>query len=233
MSLNHGFDRISSCPNCRVKAADLFDHPDFIPMTQVQKRAPGEMLFEENRAPLGVYLVDSGRVKLSRTADARLQVVKVARTGDVLGLGATLTNRLHQVTGQVLTDTVVRFYPIEEFHRFLKRHGMYLGRLVMYLEEHAHHDEAPFTITPAAVRVASFLLDTAHRDGRETPEGLRVDLPVTFRELSSVLIVPPDRLEDVLDRFEDHHWVYRGSRSVTVLEESALTAISRGAQQQH
>ncbi len=236
MSLNHGFDRISSCPNCRVKAADLFDTglsegaiEELGSLTQRRTRLPGDVLFEEGHAPRGVFLIDAGRVKLSRRADARPQVVKIARSGDVLGLGATLTNRPHHVTGEVIAETSARFLPLQEFHRFLQRHGMYLGRLVVYLEQHVHHEQVPFAVSSAAKRVATFLLETAYREGRETTEGVCVELPVTLRELSSLLVVRPERLEDVFDRFEEYHWLYRGWRSVTLLDESALTAISRAS----
>lgn len=57
-----------------------------------------------------------------------------------------------------------------------------------------------------------------------------VELPVTLGELSAILFVRTERLEDVFERFEDHHWMYRGQRTVTVLDEPALQAISQGSE---
>lgn len=237
MKLNHGFDRISSCPNCRVKAADLFDtglsekaSADFAQMAQVRTYAPGEILFAEGSEPVGVFLVDTGRVKLVRRADARPQVVKIARTGDVLALGATVTKAAHRVTAEVLSETRARFLAALKFHRFLKRRTMFIGHLVSYIEEHAHGEDAPFVMTAAARKVASFLLEAAHREGHETGEGVCVDLPVTLRELSGLLLVRAERIEGVFERFEDRRWLYRGQRAVTLLDEPALEAISRGSE---
>jgi CRP/FNR family cyclic AMP-dependent transcriptional regulator len=237
MKLKHGFDQISSCPNCRVKAADLFETglsekagADFAQMAQVRTYGPGEIVFAEGSEPTGVFLVDTGRVKLVRRADARPQVVKIARSGDVLGLGATLTKAVHRVTAEVLSETTVRFLAALEFHRFLKRRTMYIGHLVSYIEEHAHGEEVPFLMTAAARKVASFVLESAYRDGRETGEGVSVELPVTLRELSALLFVRSERIEDVFERFEDRRWLYRGQRTVTLLDEAALQAISRGSE---
>lgn len=236
MSLTHGFDQISSCPNCRVKAADLFDtglsekaSAEFARIAQVRTYAPGETLFGEGGSPIGVFLVDTGRVKLVRRADARPQVVKIARTGDVLGLGATLTKTAHRVTAEVLSETKVRFLPAVEFHRFLKRRPTYIGHLVTYIEGHAHGDNPPFVLTSASRKLAAFLLQSAYREGHETTEGVRAELPVTLRELSEILFVRAERLEEVFERFEDRHWIYRGQRTVTLLDEPALEAISRGS----
>lgn len=237
MKLNHGFDQMSSCPNCRVKAADLLEtglsekaSVDFAQIAQARTYAPSEILFAEGSEPAGVFLLDVGRVKLVRRADARPQVVKIARGGDVLGLGATLTKAVHRVTAEVLCETTVRFLPAGEFHRFLKRRTMYIRHLVSYIEAHAHGEEVPFVMTAAARRVASFVLESAYRDGRETAEGFSVDLPVTLRELSTLLLVRPERIEDAFERFEDRRWLYRGQRTVTLLDEVALQAISRGSE---
>ena len=237
MKIIHGFEQISSCPNCRVKAADLFDtglsekaRAEFARMTQSHSYAPGEILFAEGSTPKGVFLIDAGRVKLVRLADARPHVVKIARAGDVLGLGATLTNATHRVTAEVLAEMQVRFLGAVEFHRFLKRRALFIGHLVTYIEDHAHGDSSPFVLTAASRKVASFLLQTAYREGHETAEGMCVELPVTLGELSSILFVRAERLEEVFQRFEDRHWLYRGQRTVTLLDEPALQAISHGAE---
>jgi CRP-like cAMP-binding protein len=236
MKINHGFEQISSCPDCRVSAADLFDaglpekaKADLARLMESRSYAAGELLFNEGNTPKGVYLIDRGRVKLVRLADARPQVVKIARTGAVLGLGGTLTQTPHRVTGEALEETNVRFLSAPEFHRFLKRRTLFISHVVKYLEDHAHADQEPLLLTPAARKVAAYLVKRASSDGRETNEGKAVDLPVTLGELSSILYVRSERLQDAFDRLEDHHWLYRGNRSVTLLDEIALQEVSRSA----
>lgn len=236
MKISHGFEQISSCPDCRISAADLFDtglsekaKADFARSLQARTYEAGSALFAEGNAPLGVFLIDSGRVKLVRLADARPQVVKIARRGDVLGLGATLTQSPHGVTAEVLEETQARFLSAVEFHRFMKRRAMFIGHVVKYLEDHAHADPEPFQLTGAARKVAAYLVEKASNDGHETKEGKTVDLPITLGELSSILYVRSERLQDAFDRLEDHHWLYRGHRSVTLLDEAALREISHGS----
>lgn len=235
MKINHGFEQISSCPHCRIKAADLFEaglsekaRADLARMMRVRSYSPGEVLFAEGSDPKGVFLIDAGRAKLVRLADQKPQVVKIARAGDVLGLGATITHATHRVTAEALAEVQVRFLSALEFHRFLKRRTMFIGHLVTYIEEHAHRDLPPLMLTAASRKVASYLLQSAYHDGCETAEGVRIELPVTLQELSSLLFVRAERLEEVLEGFEERRWLYRGPRTVTLLDEAALEAISQG-----
>ena len=234
MNVNHGFDQISSCPNCQVRAVELFDlnlsteaAAEVRSMAKVRTHRAGEELFHEGDGPRGVFLIDTGRVKLIKRSADRPHVVKISRHGDVLGLGTTLTNRPHAVAAEALVDSTLRFLAAEQFLDFLKRHPMYLGQVVTFLEQHAHQETPPVVLGSAAEKVAAYLVDAAHRDGHATAEGTSVDLPITFRELSAVLRIRPERLEDVFDRFEDRHWLYRGSRSVTLLDEAGLVALTR------
>ncbi|HEY5610669.1 MAG TPA: Crp/Fnr family transcriptional regulator [Thermoanaerobaculia bacterium] len=235
MKRKHGFDQISSCPNCRVNAADLFDRgmsnrgaEQLAAVTESRTCAEGDVLFEEGVAPSGLFIIDSGRVKLSRRTDVRTRIVKIARRGSVLGLGATLTQRPHQVTGETIEAATVRFIPFREFHRFLKRHPLALGHIVIYLEEHAHQDHPLSAMSPAAQKVAAFLIDSAYRDGRQTDEGISIDLPITLQELAFLLRMRRERLENALDKFEDRRWVYRANRTITLLDESTLAMIGGG-----
>lgn len=235
MSLNHGFDQISSCPNCRIRAVELFDTGDLddasgqiANMTEARSHKPGDTLFEEGDSARGIFLIDAGRLKLIKAAGKKREVIKIARHGDVLGVGATLTNRPHRVTAEALADTSLRFLPAASALRFLKAHPMVLGHIVTYLEQHVHQEPPPFVPTHSARKLANYLLEAVHREGLGTDEGTRLDLPVTLRELSWVLHIRPERLEDVMNRFEDRRWLYRGPRSVTVLDEAGLASVSKG-----
>jgi CRP/FNR family cyclic AMP-dependent transcriptional regulator len=239
MKINHGFEQISSCPDCRVSATDLFDgglsersKAELARSMESLSFVPGAVVFAQSSAPKGVFLINSGRLKLVRLSDDRPEVVKIARPGDVLGLSATLTHSPQRVTAEALEKTEMRFLSANDFHRFLKRQPMFIWHLVKYLEDHAHGDREPLLLTPAARKVAAYLVEKASSDGRQTKEGTAVDLPITLGELSSILYVRSERLQDAFNRLEDHHWLYRGNRSVTLLDETALREVSRAAEPQ-
>lgn len=80
----------------------------------------GALLFVEGQSPRGVYLLCSGRVKLSATArDARVIITRIARAGEVLGLCATLSGEPYEVTAETLEPSQVNFVRAADFVRFL------------------------------------------------------------------------------------------------------------------
>lgn len=80
----------------------------------------GAILFVEGQAPRGVYLLCSGRVKLSATArDARVIITRIARAGEALGLCATLSGEPYEVTAETLEPSQVNFVRAADFVRFL------------------------------------------------------------------------------------------------------------------
>ena len=75
--------------------------------------ARGTRLFREDEMPKQVILVNSGRVKLSiASRDGRTIIVRVAGPGWVLGLGAALASRAHEVTAEVIENATVRAIPV-------------------------------------------------------------------------------------------------------------------------
>jgi len=59
----------------------------------------GAVLFSEGMAPRGVYLVQSGLVKLSVCAsDGRTLILRIAHTGEALGVASTIGSRDYEAT---------------------------------------------------------------------------------------------------------------------------------------
>ena len=53
----------------------------------------GQYIFHENGYPLGVYCINSGKVKIVRTGnDGKDQIVRMAKNGDILGYRSLLSD---------------------------------------------------------------------------------------------------------------------------------------------
>jgi len=80
----------------------------------------GALLFVEGQPGRGVYILCSGRVKLSATSsDARVIITRIARAGEILGLCATLSGEPYEVTAETLEPSQVNFVRAADFTRFL------------------------------------------------------------------------------------------------------------------
>jgi len=84
----------------------------------------GVVLFHENTLGLRVFLLHSGRVKLSCTSrEDKTLLLKVAVAGDILGLSAVVSRSRYEVTAKTICPTILRSITGASFRSFLARHG--------------------------------------------------------------------------------------------------------------
>jgi len=61
----------------------------------------GAVLFSEGQAPRGIYIIQSGLVKLSVCAsDGRTLILRIAHTGEALGVASTIGARDYEATAE-------------------------------------------------------------------------------------------------------------------------------------
>src|SRR5450631_3608195 len=100
---------IPSCQSCEFRPDRTFcDMPagslqafDEIKSTGTYPR--NTILFAEGKPVRGVYLLCDGRAKLSICSDSGKRLtLRVAGPGEVLGLGAALSNTRYEITAELL-----------------------------------------------------------------------------------------------------------------------------------
>ena len=134
-----------SCVNCNVRTGRLFcDLPrdtmrafDAIKCSSVYPK--GSILFVEGRPARGVFLVCSGRVRLSVCSDdGKSLTVRTAGPGDILGLSATMRDEPYEVSAETLLPSQIVFVPRKEFVRFLRRHQDACVQVINLLSNYLH-----------------------------------------------------------------------------------------------
>jgi len=100
-----GLDIIESCVTCKLRSGRLFCNlPEDIVQAFESLRTTvvyprGSILFVEGQSPRGVYLICTGRAKLSTSAaDGKTLIVQIAEAGEVLGASAAICGGPHEVT---------------------------------------------------------------------------------------------------------------------------------------
>jgi CRP/FNR family transcriptional regulator len=72
------------------------------------------MLFMDGQQPRGVFVLCTGRAKLSTSSrDGKTIITKIADAGDVLGLNATISNVPYEVTAEMMEPGQANFIPRE------------------------------------------------------------------------------------------------------------------------
>ena len=105
----------------------------------VQLFPKGATLFQQGSAVAGVYLVESGEVRvLLPSGQRQKQLLEVVGPGAMLGLSESMTGEKYRITAEAGERTRVAFIPREEFLEFLREHGDFCMQVVRLLSEDLH-----------------------------------------------------------------------------------------------
>lgn len=97
------------------------------------------VLFAEGRPVRGIYILCDGRAKLSICSDSGKRLtLRVAVPGEVLGLGATLSNTPYEITAELLDNAQVVFVRRKDLLKFLRDHRSVCMEVVRMLSHDLH-----------------------------------------------------------------------------------------------
>ena len=97
------------------------------------------ILFSEGRPVRGIYLLCDGRAKLSICAEnGKRLTLRVAGPGEVLGLGAALSNTPYEITAELLDASQVVFVRRKDLVKFLREHPDVCLQVVRMLSQDLH-----------------------------------------------------------------------------------------------
>lgn len=97
------------------------------------------VLFAEGRPVRGIYILCDGRAKLTICSDTgRRLTLRIAGPGEVLGIGAALSNTPYEITAELLDNSQVVFIRRKELMKFLREHTGICLQVVHMLSQELH-----------------------------------------------------------------------------------------------
>jgi CRP-like cAMP-binding protein len=128
---------VSSQPRTGKLSPDLWQALHGIMAIRIYPK--GSRLFQQGTAVSGVYVVESGEVRVLLPAGpSRQQLLEVAGPGTMLGLSESMTGDNYRVTAEAGDCTTVAFVPRERFVDFLRDHCDFCMQVVRLLSEDLH-----------------------------------------------------------------------------------------------
>src|SRR5829696_1681366 len=151
----------------------------------------GKVLFAEGEPGRGVYILRTGRATVSiSSSEGRLVILRIAQSGDVLGLNSTLRNSPYDTTVKTLEPCRTDFISYVQLVRLMERSQAgtqailkILGRELAELTERAKSLLLPQT---ASGRLAKLLLELGRENVRE-PAAPRIDKVFTQEEIAQMI----------------------------------------------
>ena len=187
----------------------------------------GATLFREGDNCGSVHVLCSGRVKLSATSrEGRTMILKIARSGEVLGLSAALGNQPYEVTAEAIEPCRVKTIRRQALLDFLDATPDASLRAARTLaqEYKAAFSEVRRLALPATAsgRVANLLLDWSREQAPEHAANGRCIMPLTHEEIAAMTATTRETVTRVLGGFKRENLISIRGASLTVLQPQAL-----------
>jgi CRP/FNR family transcriptional regulator len=195
MRAPYGLEVVENCAECKLRCDDFFcDLPaDVLKHFESLKYATvfpkGAILFVEGQSPRGIFVLCSGRVKLSScSASGRTIITHIAEAGEVLGLSATVSGAPYEVMAETLGPCQVNFIKERDFLSFLAEEGVASLQVARHLSNayrQASEQVRSLGLSEStAEKLSNLILGWCEREGKQTERGISLKVTLTHEEIA-------------------------------------------------
>jgi CRP/FNR family transcriptional regulator, cyclic AMP receptor protein len=234
-SQNIGYD----CLDCPVRGEHYFCDLSLRTLERLNKvkcRAnypAGAKLFHEGQPPLGVFILCAGSVKLwTSSSNGRSIIMRIARSGEVLGLNAAISGRCYSVSAEMMEPGQANFIPRDTLLQLMRDHSevaVGVGELLSAVYYAAHDEVRTLGLTTnPAERLAKLLLSWT-TDATHTPGGADsppVKLTLNHEEIGETIGVTRQTVTRLLSEFRKRQMLQLRKSVLCIQDRPALEKIA-------
>jgi CRP/FNR family transcriptional regulator len=232
MKSPYGLNILDDCVSCPVREQHLFCNlsPSAVQrlneITSAAVYPRGAVLFIEGQRGRGAFVLCTGKAKLSTASrEGKTIITKISEHGDVLGLNATISNRLYEVTAEMVEPGQANFIAADALLQFLHDYGEVALRVAQQLSHNYYsaYEEIRtlgFTNSPGQ-RFAKLLLGwSAERGGFSN--SLQLRLVLTHEEIAEMIGTSRETVSRLFSEFKKKQLIESKGSALVIQNRSAL-----------
>jgi len=199
-----------------------------------RKFSAGEIVFSEADPCVGMYVVESGHVRIFKTSPGgREQVLSIEGPGGSVAELPVFDGGNYPASVSAVENSTLLFISKQDFHALCLSHpqvalkvlrvvGARLRKLVGIIEE--------LSFTTVRHRLAAFLVRLAQREGTRIDGGVAIILPASNQELSAQIGTVRELVSRNLSRFQAEKLIQMDGRRVVIADLKGLEAELDGSE---
>lgn len=236
MPTPYDLDIHNDCVKCSVRHGQMFCDLapealtvlDGIKFTGIYPK--GSMLFVEGEFPRGVFLLCSGRAKITTSSfEGKTLIVKIAEAGEVLGASATILGKPYEVSAETIEPSQLNFIKRDDFMNFIRTYPDVCIHTAQQLSEKyqsAQRELRSLGLSQTtSVKLARLLLDWCAARGEETPNGVRITLLLTHEEVAQMIGTTRETVTRIFSSLRRGRVIERKGASLFILDKAKLEAM--------
>lgn len=200
------------------------DYTAFISSREIKKFRKGEIIFEDGEFPQGVYFIQKGTVKLSKSGSyGKDQILRFIKEDDLVGYRSLISGEDFQAKAEAMTDVEASFLPAEVFQMLLEKDSAasyaMLQKIAYELGESAN------TVTFLAQktvreRLAEILILLEQKLGSD-PEGF-IKISLTREEIANLIGTATESAIRLISEFKSDKLIEVEGRNIKILSHEKL-----------
>ncbi len=191
----------------------------------------GERLFAEGDAGDKLYIILTGKIKLTKAAsDGRENLLSVHGPGEMFGELSLFDPIPRTSSATALTGTRLAAIAHDDLRAWLSTRpevAMHLLQALAQRLRRINEVKADLVFTDVPGRVAKALLDLSERFGVLTPDGVQVNHDLTQEELAQLVGASRETVNKALADFAARGWIQLAAKSVLVTDTDRLRKRAR------
>ncbi|MBK0368461.1 Crp/Fnr family transcriptional regulator [Flavobacterium agrisoli] len=225
---------MNKCDQCIVRqlsSLKALNKDEIIQLANTKKTftvKKGDTLFEEGDLTNGVFCVKDGMGKLSKlSANGKDQIVKLVKSGELLGQRSMISQEPANLTAKALSDMEVCYIPKKEMLHFFNNNNQFSMNLMQAVCEdlkESDNDKVDFAQKTVKERLAQTLLYLQNTFGIEADKSLKIQL--SRDELASIIGTATESCIRLLSDFKKLDLIELVGKKIIIKNERELQKIA-------
>jgi CRP/FNR family cyclic AMP-dependent transcriptional regulator len=236
MRTPYGLSIIDTCTECAARSAGFFCglSPSvlkaFDQVSQHSILPAGAILFVEGQAPRGMFVLCSGRVKLSTTSrEGKVLVLKTSEAGDALGLSAVISGENYEVTAETATPCQLDFVDRKNLLSLLENHpsiGMQAVQSLSREFQATYRDIHDLVLSRSSAGKLARLLLACTPDQSLALEESRLRSAMTHEEMAQRIGSSRETVTRLLSDLKKRQLIRLDGATLVIRDRTALEALA-------
>ena len=186
----------------------------------------GEIIFREGGIPMGIFYVESGRVKKFRAiAQGGEQISYLCAKGELLGYHALLGEVHYPDSAATIEDSMITFIPKDDFLKVLRSSTALSNSLLRALGvEFIHFINSITNLATKSARerlaINLLMLEEKFDTNDVTTDGIDINLSRT--DLANMIGTATETLVRLLQEFKKDGLIEKTEKSIRILDRKGL-----------
>ena len=236
MRAPYGLEVIESCVGCKASREGFFCRFSPAVLRPVDSASyhsvmpSGAVLFVEGQTPRGVYVLCSGKVKLSTTSrEGKVLILKQAEAGEVLGLSAAVSGTNYEMTAETCSPCRLNFIRRQDLMTLLQNEsevGVHAAQWLSREFQAAYRDIHDLVLARSSSgKLARLLLSCAPRGIQESDEQ-RLRSAMTHEEMAQRIGSSRETVTRLLSNLKKKRLIRLDGATLVIRDRMGLEALA-------